>query len=433
MRMKVWGEISGERYLVGTLETIPGREEQFAYADSYLENEAAQPLSVLLPLREEPFPARQTRVFFRNLLPEGGALAAVAKTLEMKSSSYLRVLDALGSECIGALILENNNDSDDALYGYDPLSREELGRAFEAGAEGIAKLQEEAKLSLAGAQSKMGLYVDRSSGSLPQYFLPQGTAASTHIVKAANRRFEKLSENEYYCLRLAEAAGLSVPECYLDTIGVQPVFVIERFDRMVLSEDDRRAGGGVRRVQRLHQEDFCQVLGLLPERKYERGGVRYAKKVRDTLYERSSDPVRDIEAFVRLLVVNAVLGNCDGHLKNLTVLRGADWSSFALAPAYDIASTVAYEGLDRHMAMRIGSTNKIDEVGRDDFLALAKELDVSPRMVRRLIEEVCEGVGGAASDALRDTEDALGAPLSKLHDIAAFARSQIDRLGVGRS
>ena len=273
MRMKVWGEISGERYLVGTLETIPGREEQFAYADSYLENEAAQPLSVLLPLREEPFPARQTRVFFRNLLPEGGALAAVAKTLEMKSSSYLRVLDALGSECIGALILENNNDSDDALYGYDPLSREGLGRAFEAGAEGVAKLQEEAKLSLAGAQSKMGLYVDRSSGPLPQYFLPQGTAASTHIVKAANRRFEQLSENEYYCLRLAEAAGLSVPECYLDTIGGQPLFVIERFDRMVLPEDDRRAGGGVRRVQRLHQEDFCQVLSLLPERKYEKGGA----------------------------------------------------------------------------------------------------------------------------------------------------------------
>ena len=430
MRMKVWGEISGERHLVGTLETVPGREEQFSYVESYLESEVAQPLSVLLPLREEPFPARQTRAFFRNLLPEGGALAAVAKTLEVKSSSYLKVLSALGSECIGALVLESADEREDDPYGYEPLSREELGCAFEAGAEGVAKLQEEAKLSLAGAQSKMGLYVDRSSGSLPQYFLPHGTAASTHIVKAANRRFEKLSENEYYCLRLAEAAGLSVPECYLDTIGVQPVFVIERFDRMVLSEDDRRAGGGVRRVQRLHQEDFCQVLGLLPERKYERGGVRYAKKVRDTLYERSSDPVRDIEAFVRLLVVNAVLGNCDGHLKNLTVLRGADWSSFALAPAYDIASTVVYEGLDRHMAMRIGSTNKIDEVGRDDFLALAKELDVSPRMVRRLIEEVCEGVGGAASDVLRDTEDALGAPLSKLRDIEEFARSQIDRLGI---
>ena len=272
MRMKVWGEMSGERHLVGTLEMIPGREEQFSYAESYLESEVAQPLSVRLPLREEPFPARQTRAFFRNLLPEEGALAAVAKTLEVKSSSYLKVLNALGSECIGALVLESADEREDDPYGYDPLSREELGRAFEAGAEGVAKLQEEAKLSLAGAQSKMGLYVDRSSGPLPQYFLPQGTAASTHIVKAANRRFEQLSENEYYCLRLAEAAGLFVPECYLDTIGDQPLFVIERFDRMVLPEDDRRAGGGVRRVQRLHQEDFCQVLSLLPERKYEKGG-----------------------------------------------------------------------------------------------------------------------------------------------------------------
>ena len=86
------------------------------------------------------------------------------------------------------------------------------------------------------------------------------------------------------------------------------------------------------------------------------------------------------------------------------MLRGTDWSSFALAPVYDIASTVVYGGLDRRMAMRIGSTNKIDEVG--------------------------QGVGGAASDVLRDTEDALGAPLSKLRDIEEFARSQIDRLGI---
>lgn len=429
MRMKVWGELSGERHLIGTLETIPGREEQFSYAEAYLESEVAQPLSVLLPLREEPFPARQTRVFFRNLLPEGGALAAVAKTLEVKSSSYLKVLNALGSECIGALILESADEREDDLYGYESLSREELGRAFEAGAEGVAKLQEEAKLSLAGAQSKMGLYVDRFLGASPQYFLPQGTAASTHIVKAANRRFEQLSENEYYCLRLAEEAGLSVPECFLDIVGDQPLFIVERFDRLVLPEDDQRAGGGMRQVQRLHQEDFCQVLGLLPERKYEKGGERFARKVRDALYERSSNPVRDIEAFVRLLVVNAVLGNCDGHLKNLTALRGPDWSSFALSPAYDIASTVVYGRLDRHMAMRIGSTNKIDEVDRDDFLALAKELDVSPRMVGRLIEEVCEGIGGAADVTVSDMEDALGTSLSKLRDVEAFARVQINRLG----
>ena len=71
-------------------------------------------------------------------------------------------------------------------------------------------------------------------------------------MKAANRRFEQLSENEYYCLRLAEAAGLSVPECFLDTIEEQPLFVIERFDRVLLPEQDRRVDRGIHQVQRLH-------------------------------------------------------------------------------------------------------------------------------------------------------------------------------------
>ena len=52
MRMKVWGEISGERHLVGTLETIPGREEQFSYAEIYLKglryNLHLRPRSVLV-------------------------------------------------------------------------------------------------------------------------------------------------------------------------------------------------------------------------------------------------------------------------------------------------------------------------------------------------------------------------------------------------
>lgn len=429
MRMKVWGEISGERHLVGILETVPGREEQFAYCRSYLENKVAQPLSVSLPLREEPFPARQTRAFFRNLLPEGAALAAVAKRLEVKSSSYLKVLNALGSECIGALVLDGDDDTEEHAYGYVLLSREEVAGAFEAGAEGVAKFQEESKLSLAGAQSKMGLYVNRSSEADPQYYLPLGGAASTHIVKASNRRFEQLSENEHYCIRLSGAAGLNVPCCFVDVVGEQVLFVVERFDRAVSRDVNRRADGGPGRVQRLHQEDFCQLLGLLPERKYESGSNCYAKRVRDVLYDRSSDPVHDIEALARFLIVNAVLGNCDGHLKNLTVLRGADWASFSLAPAYDIASTVVYRGLDRHMAMRIGSTSKIDEVSRSDFMALAKELSFSQRAMARLIEEVCEGIDGAARKMRLEMEDSLGASLSKLQDVEAFARGQIDRLG----
>lgn len=428
MVLEVWGEISGAQCLVGRLETIPGREEQFAYASSFLERDKAQPLSISLPLQEEPFPAKKTRAFFRNLLPEGTALAAAARALEVKSSSYLKVLSALGNECIGALILRNSESRDRDPYGYDPLSREKFEQSFSAGPEGVAELQGKARLSLAGAQSKMGLYVQQQPGKQPLYYVPQGSAASTHIVKTANRRFEQLSENECYCLRLAAASGLSVPECFLDSVGGQSLFVVKRFDRKPLPCVDQQAGHNLKQVQRLHQEDFCQVLGLLPESKYEAKGMRYAKMVRNMLYEHSTNPIQDLSSFLRMLAVNAMLGNCDGHLKNLTILRGADWSSFSLAPAYDIASTVVYAGLDRRMAMAIGTTSEIDKVSRDDFMALAKELSVSTRLMGRLLDEVCEGIAGTAPSAAKDMEDELGKPLSKVRKIETFAKRQAKAL-----
>ena len=119
MRMAVFGEIEGERHRVGTLETVPGREEQFSYDSAFSERYLAAPLSVALPFQEEPYPARKARPFFRNLLPEGAALAAVAKKLEVKSSSYLKVLAALGRECIGAVVLEREDGKEsEADYGY---------------------------------------------------------------------------------------------------------------------------------------------------------------------------------------------------------------------------------------------------------------------------------------------------------------------------
>ena len=91
MRMAVFGEIEGERHRVGILETVPGREEQFSYDPSFVERFPAAPLSVALPFQGEPYSARRARPFFRNLLPEGAALAAVARKLEVESSSYLKV------------------------------------------------------------------------------------------------------------------------------------------------------------------------------------------------------------------------------------------------------------------------------------------------------------------------------------------------------
>ena len=429
MRMAVFGEIEGERHRVGILETVPGREEQFSYDPSFVERFPAAPLSVALPFQGEPYSARRARPFFRNLLPEGAALAAVARKLEVESSSYLKVLDALGSECIGAVVLGREDvEAPAEAYGYEPLARETVGAVFREGADGVAQLQEEAKPSLARAQSKMGLYLERKEG-VAHYALPCGSAPSTHIVKTSSRRFEQLSENEHFCLRVAGSVGLNVPDSFIDVIEGQPLFVIERFDRKVLPEREDRAGADFHRVLRMHQEDFCQVLGLLPERKYEAGGVRYAKWVGDEIAARSTDPVRDLQAFAKLLVFNAVVGNCDGHLKNITAMRGVDWRAFELAPVYDVASTAVYRGLDRHMAMRIGRTSRVDEVGRGDFLLLAEELVLSKKVMVRLIDEVCEGALRSMGCIVSDMENSLNRSLPKLAEIEQFARGQIDRIG----
>lgn len=428
MRLAIYGEIEGERYRIGKIETVPGYEEQFTYDEEFVTRFPKAPLSVSLPIQIEAFPARQTRAYFRNLLPEGMALAAVAKTLEVKSSSYLKILHALGNECIGAVIVEAEDfEGEEQKYGYEPIPREALGEIFQQGAEGIARLQEDVKLSLAGAQSKMGLYVDLRQKE-PQYFLPQGSAPSSHIVKASNRHFEQLSENEYFCLQLAKAAGLEVPDSFVDVIDGNPLFVIERFDRKKVARRSEGDNDAFPCILRCHQEDFCQILGLLPEQKYADANSSYVKRVGEKIVEFSFDPVRDLQTFAKLLIFNTVIGNCDGHLKNITAVRGSDWRTFRLSPVYDTASTVIYNGLDRHMAFRIGTTNKIDTVELKDFLLLAEELSLSKNTMKRLINEVCEGVYQATSNIIVAMEYTLNSSLGKLWEIEEFSRQQIGRL-----
>jgi len=429
LELHVFGEIDGTRHLVGALQTVPGKEEQFTYSSQFLDSFPQCPLSVALPFSVGTFPARPTRAFFRNLLPEGTALAAVARALEVKSTSYLKVLKALGTECIGAVILSDSEDAAESDGHYIPISRESLHETMGKGAGGIAELQEEAKLSLAGAQSKMGLYAEKRSGSI-SYAIPMEGAASTHIVKAPNRRFEQLSENEHFCLILAKCAGLRTADSTIDILGEDAIYVTKRFDREFSTHEKMPQVEKSPRVVRLHQEDFCQVLGKLPEQKYEKPGQQYARLVREAILTNSLDPLGDMDQFVRMLIVNAIVGNCDGHLKNLTALRGGDWRQFRLAPAYDIASTVIYKGLDRHMAMRIGETNKIDTVSMEDFLALAKELSLSPRAMASLVDEVCSHISAAMDAEAVALENALNRPLGKVQEIVEFARAQIDRIGV---
>jgi serine/threonine-protein kinase HipA len=426
MKLCIYGEIEGQNYLVGHLETVPEKEEQFSYDKSFMEQWPVAELSIALPSQTQPYTARKTRAFFRNLLPEAQALTAVARELEVSSASYLKILQALGSECIGAVTISTEESGLVGAPYYNTLSRDELAIHLKTEAYGMAHLQIQSRLSLAGAQSKMGLYVTLEEGRL-SYSIPKNSAPSTHIIKANNQRFESLAENEYCCLQMAKACGFDVPTVYLDMIDEnEPLLVIERFDRII--EKELYPDTTYHKVRRLHQEDFCQALGKLPEQKYEAPGQPYAKLVQNVLFERSVDPIGDSNTFAKTLVLNTILGNCDAHLKNFSLLKSSRWDLCALAPLYDIASTVVYERLDRHMAMKIGTTSNIDEVSREDFFCLAKDLRIAKPFMEEALESIAQGIHDNLPETVERTENLAHRRIEKLHSLVSYANSQIDRL-----
>ncbi len=67
----------------------------------------------------------------------------------------------------------------------------------------------------------------------------------------------------------------------------------------------------------------------------------------------------------------------------MSVLYQGSGSWINLAPAYDLVSTTLFEQYTRRMGMSIGSAEFIDDVQAQDFLALADEVGVSPRLIKR--------------------------------------------------
>ncbi len=144
------------------------------------------------------------------------------------------------------------------------------------------------RISLAGAQEKTALLFHRD-----RWMKPHGTTPTTHILKlplglVANRRADLTTsvENEWLCLTILKAFGLSASETHVATFGKRRMLVVERFDRRWHPSGEW--------IVRLQQEDFCQVEGLPPHRKYEADGGPGVLDLARTL-RLSADSHRDIE------------------------------------------------------------------------------------------------------------------------------------------
>jgi serine/threonine-protein kinase HipA len=401
-------------YLVGHLIQHDNGQLSFNYTEGWLANPKAIALSHSLPLLKERFKRNQCRAFFGGILPEAGNREIIARNLGISARNDFAMLEQIGGECAGAVTFVHTGTMlPEPNYKYRTLSQKELEtilkelphRPLLAGEDGV-------RLSLAGAQDKIAVHVNGD-----QVSIPLGNAPSTHILKPAIARYEGLVFNEALCMTLAATLGLPTAAVEIRSVGDIDYLLVKRYDRRMKQE--------LKQLDRVHQEDFCQALGIVSEMKYQSEGGPSVKQCFDFIREISSTPVIDLQHLLNAVIFNFLIGNHDAHGKNFSLLHrhydsDADGGAVRLAPFYDLVCTAHYPGLNKKMAMKLGGEYKSDLIYPRHFEKLADEIGFAKPLVRKRVQELAQ----AAMKAL----DKIGMDHPVAKEVAAFIKEHCQRV-----
>lgn len=398
MKLYVWREYQGTWQCIGAISGI-GPQMTFSYDEGYLECSNAKPISLSLPLRSDPYGEGDLRCFFEALVPESQIYSFLAGRRSPTEYDYIVILEKLNLECVGALAFSDSPDADFSIQrSYEPVTSNLLDELAKNPSMKSLDLLKASRLSLAGAQLKVGLYRDGSG----QLYVPHGSAPSTHIAKIAPERFPSLPENEMICMLLADICGLeaSVPDIVCLENGFS-LFLSERFDRVF--SDVPSFVDGLPAPERMHQEDFSQACAIPLWAKYEPTDAHYYNMMASVLARYSSNGYGERMALLRQAYFDYLVGNCDNHIKNFSLLYNRTWTSVELSPAYDQVSTVVYEGLSREMGIALGGVRRIDDVTGESLLAVAKDIGISHKSAKTVFAEVAEGIESGMARAVEKT------------------------------
>jgi serine/threonine-protein kinase HipA len=324
-----------------------------------------------------------SRGYFGGILPEASNREVVARNLGISARNDFAMLEEIGGECAGAVTfvptgdrLPENRNSDRTLSSSElaAVLRELRKRPLLAGQEGIRQ-------SLAGAQDKVAVCLSGDEISLPLDGAP-----STHVLKPAVERFEGVVQNESLCMRLATAIGLPTAKVQARSVEGMDFLLVERYDRVCRKDSIHEPA-----FERLHQEDFCQALGIASEMKYQNECGPSLKQCFALLRKVSSAPAVDLARLLDAAIFNYLVGNNDAHGKNFSLLYrglGRDHAHVGLAPLYDILSTVYYPELSRTMAMKLGGEYSSEKVWPHNFEQLAEDAGFEKSLVTGRVAEM---------------------------------------------
>ncbi len=366
--------------VVGALEFDRDERLSFRYDKSWLTFKDRFPLAIALALDDKVYGHLDTKAFFENLLPEGEIKELLESHGKYSIKSEFGFLQEFGGDCAGAFnVLPEQIKTPKTVKPRKELKFDLITKYLDQKKSLTDAIlnQEGGKFSLAGAQDKFTVILEKN-----KIYLPLDGSPTTHIIKPRVRHFNSTQDtpyNEYLCMKLAAAVGLNTPA--VDIIeGKYPLFVVERFDRR-----QTRAG-----VLRIHQQDFCQAQGITSLKKYESdGGPTFADNY-FLVKAHSSAPIPDLNQLLKWLVFNLIIGNNDSHSKNLAFLQSKD--GIRLAPFYDLLSTSIYKDIGKNFAFKIGVQSFWFKLNKRHFDKLSGQVelrdDIIPKIATKLLLEI---------------------------------------------
>ena len=382
-------DIFFEKYLIGSIDTLAIPVPRFQYAPEWLAQPGAFPMSTMLPLSDKPFGWEIVAPWLINLLPEDtDALRMMARILDVPHTDVLGLLARVGRDTSGALSFASRGTAADTIApitsaaDLEKVLNELPAKPFLVGDEGVS-------MSLAGVQSKLSVRL-LDDGRLG---IPVDGAPSSHILKPDSPgRLWGSVHNEAFCLTLAHRLGLPAARVTTGRAVTREYLLVERYDRLREGE----------LLRRLHQEDFCQALGLPPGAKYQHSQFQGPKGS----FARVMDRLREVGGGAQvmqlwdMLVFNVLMCNTDAHLKNHSLILSAE--SASLAPLYDVMCAAVWPNITRNLALDVGGKRVGDYIEGRHWAREAEACGLAPRRalerVEALAQQVTSGLGAAADE-----------------------------------
>jgi serine/threonine-protein kinase HipA len=390
--------------IAGRVRSGTGGRLSFVYESSWREATDSYPLSLSMPLAAREHDRQTITAFLWGLLPDNEqVLERWARRFQVSPRNVFALISHVGEDCAGAVqfvtaerlaaIQSGTADRVDWLTTNDIAERLRLLREDNA----VWRLPSDTgQFSLAGAQPKTALI--RQDG---RWGIPSGRLPTTHILKPPTGQFSGYAENEHICLAVARACGLPAALSQVTRFDDEIAIVVERYDRIPSGNE----------IIRVHQEDICQALGVMPTRKYQNEGGPSIKDIVELLRTHSSARDEDVRTFGLAIGFNWLIAGADAHAKNYSLLITGG-PRVRLAPLYDIASILPY---DRQfdfrkvkLAMKVGGEYKLRDIGLRQWQKLAHEIRIDSEelvaslraMARQLPDEVNAACTRARTEGL---------------------------------